>query len=126
MDSTPREANTAYFNEVCANIRQIKTFQWQVVVVSVAMLAAVPAVGETQSDTTLAGYIEIAKLAFCVIAVIYAVWHIHRYQQWLTYEREHRGYIQNLWVESGHLHKQWESMHEEKWLYPSFPKGVST
>ena len=117
MEDTPKQASIAYFNEVCANIRQLKIFQWQVVIVSVAMLAAIPTVGEIQSGSSLGSYLKIGKIGFCLIAVLYAVWHIHRYQKWLTWERQHRGNIQKNWIDSGMLHMEFESMHNEAVSY---------
>ena len=117
MDDKPTEADIARYNEMSANIQQMRSLQWQIVIVSVAMLVAVPTVVAIPIGATFSIYIKAAKIAFCVIAGIYACWHVHRYQLWLTFEREQREAMQRLWLGSGDLHKKWGSMHAEKLNY---------
>jgi len=102
-----------YYQEVCANIRQYKVMQWQVLIVSVAMISAVPLTVKVTEISLINDVVQTIAILFCIIACVYSIWHIHRYQCWLTYERKHRKKVEDAMFENDLLPLGFRSSHSK-------------
>ncbi len=91
-----RDAVISLYHNCYEHIRHIKSNQWQVTMLIVALVFAVNGVARLAIEPPeFVTHIRIALTLFTVFTLAYGVWHLSRLQRELSWQREIRFKIEN-------------------------------